>query len=197
MILATVNFIKKHVFFYEEIPQERKKAFASYSRGMCFCGGFFFSAYGCVRKMLLTYHACACICGEYFLNEGSWWYRYVNLYTCFIDIKCGALPTVHCGHYTGTSHAMGQTWHLQCDPGCHLVGTGELTCIGVPDPFHHVAIWDAFQGSSKCEKSKPLSPKISEVLYYFFPSSCLLILKKNANLIFNENSRHKITHTHN
>ena len=62
---------------------------------------------------------------------------------------------------------MGQTWHLQCDPGCHLVGTGELTCVGVPDPFHHVAIWDTFQGSSKCEKSKQLSPKISEVLYVF------------------------------
>nr|XP_022323188.1 kunitz-type U19-barytoxin-Tl1a-like [Crassostrea virginica] len=55
---------------------------------------------------------------------------------------------------------MGQTWHLQCDPGCHLVGTGELTCVGVPDPFHHVAIWDTFQGSSKCEKN-PIDTKRS------------------------------------
>lgn len=120
-----------------------------------------------------------------------WWYRYVNLYTCFIDIKCGALPTIHCGHYTGTTHAMGQTWHLQCDPGCHLVGTGELTCVGVPDPFHHVAIWDTFQGSSKCEKSKQLSPKISEVLFFFLRAIGLqaiaskrFSLKQIAILIF-------------
>ena len=156
------------VFFLWRNSPRKEKGICFIQQGYVFLWWVYFSAYGCVRKMLLTYHACACICGEYFQNEGSWWYRYVNLYTCFIDIKCGALPTIHCGHYTGTSHAMGQTWHLQCDPGCHLVGTGELTCVGVPDPFHHVAIWDTFQGSSKCEKSKQLSPKISEVLYFFF-----------------------------
>ncbi|XP_048773113.2 sushi, von Willebrand factor type A, EGF and pentraxin domain-containing protein 1-like isoform X2 [Ostrea edulis] len=69
------------------------------------------------------------------------------------DIQCGDLPVVHCGHYTGTSHAMGQTWKLQCDPGCYLVGSGDITCLAVPDPFHHVAIWDHTQGVSKCEQS--------------------------------------------
>ncbi|XP_048773116.2 uncharacterized protein LOC125678592 isoform X6 [Ostrea edulis] len=69
------------------------------------------------------------------------------------DTQCGDLPVVHCGHYTGTSHAMGQTWKLQCDPGCRLVGSGDITCLAVPDPFHHVAIWDHMQGMSKCEKS--------------------------------------------
>ncbi|XP_056010667.1 uncharacterized protein LOC125678592 isoform X9 [Ostrea edulis] len=68
------------------------------------------------------------------------------------DIQCGDLPVVHCGHYTGTSHAMGQTWKLQCDPGCYLVGSGDITCLAVPDPFHHVAIWDHTQGVSKCEQ---------------------------------------------
>ena len=58
------------------------------------------------------------------------------------DISCGKPAAPEHGQVEGSDHSMGATIHYVCDDGYTLFGPDHAACLPVPDPFHHVAIWE-------------------------------------------------------
>ncbi|XP_076468072.1 uncharacterized protein LOC143298925 [Babylonia areolata] len=60
----------------------------------------------------------------------------------FEHIHCSEPVAPENGAVIGTDYTMGATVTYACDAGYILIGPSQATCLAVPDPFHHRAIWD-------------------------------------------------------
>ncbi|KAK7097216.1 uncharacterized protein [Littorina saxatilis] len=106
----------------------------------------------------------------------------------FEDVRCSTPEVPKHGSVQGTDYSMGAKVSFACDDGFTLIGPTHVTCLAVPDPFHHVAIWEP-QTIPTCQPPPPstlplmLAPEPSKFRVFQPSSHRLAVVQTNSNHI--------------
>lgn len=104
-------------------------------------------------------------------------------HTSFENIRCPPPSPPPHGHLEGTDYSLYATVGVTCDEGYTLIGPDHMTCLPVPDLFHHAGIWEPHQAPS-CHAPPPSTLPM------------ILIQQLAATRISSQQSSHRRTDTH-